>query len=358
MKRSVLVLTLLALALAGGQGCLQPRPTAATLVATSHLRLLPQQSVGLLVLEVRSLRDRRPVAAWLSDLASRTQQEGAFQALMERFGRQIITQLDRLALAAVPLQDEQLGFALLAEGEFDEATLREALGGEEILTLLEIPDKPDLSVTVLEGGTLGLAPRAVLTGIRRTEAGDSQGVAANRTLMTLLERVESGSQVWGVVDYAPMARLAGRTVGDGGLASIPLPGRTPGGSLLAVAFQGMIDDPIDVAIIGQAALEDDAARLADAARGLIALGRMAAAGDDDRAELLALLETIDITQTGAFVNLHGQIPAEMLSRLAEGLTAGGMRPGAGPAPGSVDPAPVDGGASSDPEPPGSVETVP
>jgi hypothetical protein len=358
MKRPVLILTLLLLAAAGGQGCLQPRQTAATVVEQSPLRTLPQQSVGLLVLEVRSLRDRRPVAAWLSDLASRAEQEGAFQELMERFGKEIINQLDRVALAAVPLQEEQLGFGLLAEGEFDEATLREALGGGEILTLLEVADKPDLSVTVLEGGTVGLGPRIVLDGIRRNADGGSGGLAANRTLMTLLERVEPTAQVWGAIDYAPMARLAGRTVGESGLANIPIPGTTSGGSLLAIAFQGTIDDPVDFDLIGQAALEDDAARLADAARGLIAIGRMAAAGDRERAELLALLDAISITQSGAFVNLHGSVPVDMLSRLAEGLAAGGDRFGSDSQETAVDGTLHGGGEANDPDPPDSAETVP
>jgi len=358
MKRLALILTLIVLAAAGVQGCLQSRPTAAALVEQSPMRVLPQQSVGLLVLEVKSLRDRRAVAAWLSDLASRTQQEGAFQALMELFGKQIISQLDRVALAAVPMQDEQLGFGLLAEGEFDEATLRESLGGAEILTLLELADKPDLSVTVLEGATLALGPRTVLEEVRANAAGKSGGLAANRTLMTLLERVESSAQVWGAIDYAPMAKLAGRAVGDNGLANIPLPGKTPGGSLLALAFQGMIDDPVDFRIIGQAALEDDAVRLADAARGLIAIGRMAAAGDANRAGLLALLDTIDITQSGAFVNLHGLVPVEMLTSLAGGLTAGGDAFEGGSETGSAEDVPSGNGELNDPEPPEPAETSP
>lgn len=360
MKRSVIFLfTLMVPVAAAGQGCLQPRPTAASLVERSPMRVLPQQSVGLLSLDVKSLRDRRPVAAWLSDLASRTEQDGAFQALMERFGKQVISQLDRVSLVAVPMPDEQLGFGLLAEGEFDEATLRESLGGVEILTMLELADKPDLSVTVLEGGTLALGPRVVLEPIRANASTGAGGLTANRTLMTLLERVESSAQVWGAIDYAPMAKLAGRAVGDGRLGNIPLPGRTPGGSLLALAFQGTIDDPVDFDIIGQAALEDDAVRLADAARGLVAIGRMAAAGDANRAELLALLDNIEITQSGAFVNLHGLASVEMLSSLAGGLTAGGE--GSGDRPGatvSADDVPAEQAEATDPGPPDSAETSP
>jgi hypothetical protein len=358
MRRHLLILILLLPALAVGPGCLQPPPTAATLVKRSPLRVLPQPSVGLLVIDVASLRDRRPVEAWLSDLAARTEREGAFQALLERFGGQIIGQLDRVALAAVPMQDEQLGFGLLAEGEFDEATLREALGGSEILTMLEIADQPDLSVTVLAGGTLCVGPRTVLETIRRNAAAKSGGLADNRVLMTLLERVESNAQVWGAIDYAPMAKLAGRTVGETGLANIPLPGGTPGGALRAIAFQGTVDDPVDFEVIGQAALEDDAARLADAARGLIAIGRMAAAGDGDRAELLALLDTIEISQSGAFVNLHGSVPVDVLSRLAGGLTAGGGPAGAGREAESGDGAAPPEGESNHPGRPDVVETVP
>jgi hypothetical protein len=120
----------------------------------------------------------------------------------------------------------------------------------------------------------------------------------------------------------------------------------------------MIDDPVDFRIIGQAALEDDAVRLADAARGLIAIGRMAAAGDANRAGLLALLDTIDITQSGAFVNLHGLVPVEVLTSLAGGLTAGGDAFEGGSETGSAEDGSPGNGELNDPEPPEPAETSP
>jgi hypothetical protein len=353
MRRIAPVATLALIAAACfAQGCLERRPSAATVVSGSLLADLPRESVGLLVVQVSSLRDRGPVAAWLADLAARSDREGVFEMLMERAGPEILDRLDRIALAAVPLEGERLGFALLAEGGFDGAALRASLGGEETLTVLEVADQPDLSVAVIQDGAVGLGPRVLLDQIRRNAADGSQGLGGNRPLISLLERLEAGAPIWGVIDYAPMAKLARGAVGGNGLADLPLPGGAAGASLQALAFQGTIDDPIEIDLVGQASLEDDAARLADAARGLIAIGRLAAGGDGGQEALISLLDTLRITQSGPFVNLHGSVPVALLTRLTEGM-AERRRLDDGPV-GTA----IDAGADDATAPPGASETVP
>src|SRR5882672_10002429 len=95
--------------------CAQPPASAATMVRTSALATLPRESVALLVLEVKALRDRGALAAWMRDLASGAEKQEALQQIKARFGPQIIDKLDRLALAIVPIGGSRMGYAILAE---------------------------------------------------------------------------------------------------------------------------------------------------------------------------------------------------------------------------------------------------
>jgi hypothetical protein len=313
-----------------GLACLQPRPTGANAVRNSPMSALPERSAGLLVVEVGSLRDRRSVTRWMSDLAARAEMDGAMRSVFDRFGRRILERLERLALVVVPIERGQTGFALMAEGDLDEATLLQSMGGARTVTLLEIADQPDVSVTILSGGTLVIGPLAVLNMVQdNAPAGAGErfgagGLQKNGSLMSLLDRVDARSQIWGAIDYAPLANLAGRFMDGSDLSRLPIPSVAPG-ALQALAFQSTLGDPISFDIIGRSALEDDARRLADAARGLVAIGRMAA-GREQTQEWLALLDAITISQSGALVTVHGTVSEETLSQIAEGIEAPEMPP--------------------------------
>jgi len=68
---------------------------------------------------------------------------------------------------------------------------------------------------------------------------------------------------------------------------------------------------VDLDLLGQADAEVSARRLADAARGLVALGRVGA-GRDQAKEWLDFLDGIRIDQSGAGVNLRASIPAKTM----------------------------------------------
>ena len=82
-------------------------------------------------------------------------------------------------------------------------------------------------------------------------------------------------------------------------------------SLVSIAFRGMVGDSVDLELFGRADAERNAKTLADAARGLLALGRMGA-GRDQAKEWLAFLDGIQIDQSGAGVNLRASIPAKTM----------------------------------------------
>ncbi len=312
--------------------------TGATVVRNGSLGALPRASVALFVLEVKALRSREPVAAWLRDAASGAGRQEALDQIRTRFGSHLIDRLERLSLAILPLDGAAMGWAILAEGAFDEAEVREAIGGQEILTLFEAAGRPDLSVTILKGGSLAFGPRVVLEGVRENMARRGSGLDANSVLLDLLGTINPGAaQVWGAVDYKPLARLSRRAAEAEGIR-VPALAKVPGTeSLVALTVQGSLGDRLEFALMGRADAEASAKTMADAARGLVALARMASGQDAAKAWFEAL-DGITIEQKGKDVTLRGAIAEPTVAALAKM-----MKPGP-PA------APAEAGAATAPGP--------
>jgi hypothetical protein len=311
------------------------------------LGAFPRESVGLLVVEVKTLRGLGAGAPWMQEMA-RIAERGPFREIEERFGRETLNGLDRVGLAIVPQAGSKVAYGIVGEGSFDQEKMREALGGQEILTMIEVEGRPDLSVTILEGGHLGVGPRSVLEVIRTNAARRGSGLDDNGALLGLLDRVRPTSQVWGAVDFKTLASLTqefARSRGQGETSLTPPQMR----SLQSLAFEGTFGRKVDYRLLGVADTEDHAKTLADAARGLIALGRMGAS-QEGGALWLELLDGISIDQTGLDLNLRGSIAEKTLAALARkaGEAAGPEE--------IAPPAGAPGGAGS-PDAPGSDTTA-
>ena len=312
MKRWACVAVLLGLS----WGCEGPVVTGASVVQSGPLGALPAESVGLVVVEVASFRDLEPVTRWMQEMAARAGEEGVYHQIEGLFGSGTLSRLERLALAVVPLAKDRMGFTVLAQGAFDEAGMRAALGGQDILTLVDVRGQPDLSVTVLEGGSLAIGARRLLEVVRNNSPRLDSGLAANESLIGLLAGVRPDSQVWGAVDYAPMARIMRHIVERHGPENLPMPKVSAVSTLQAIAFQGTFEEgTVAFDLIGRASGEEGARQLTDTARGLVALGRMAVSGDETRG-WFQVLDGIRIDQSGAEVLVHGSIPQSALADLA------------------------------------------
>jgi hypothetical protein len=139
------------------------------------------------------------------------------------------------------------------------------------------------------------------------------------SLVPLLEKVKTTSQVWGAIDYAPLVALARDAMaGRGG--SVPLPSPTAASTLRAVAFEGRIDQAIDFNLFGEADAEKGARQLTDAARGLVALARMGASQKGTK-EMLDFLDGVRIDQSGSEIQVHGTLSVGMARAIADGLAA-------------------------------------
>src|SRR2546422_10405285 len=138
---------------------------AAGVVRASALGTYPKESVALLVLEVKKVRSLGEDVPWLKRLASLAEEEGGpFQEVVKRLGADTIDQLGRLSMAVVPDGGHGGAHGILAEGSFDPAKVRAALGGRDLLALVEAGGKPGFSPPILPDGSPGIGPRRRLRG--------------------------------------------------------------------------------------------------------------------------------------------------------------------------------------------------
>jgi hypothetical protein len=322
--RAAVATALFLLAIAPGCGA---RKGAAGMVRSSSLGVFPKESVALLVLEVRKIRALRPDTPWLKDMASFADREdGPFQQIIRRLGPDVLARLERLSLAVVPRPERLVGYAVMAEGTFDAAKMRESLGGSDFLTLVETDDM-DFSAALLPDGSLALGPKLVLEAMRANGASRGHGLDDNRAILDPLESVRPEAQFWGAVDCRGLQRLFKDAPASGDLGRLRLDS-APVQSLVSIAFRGMVGDSVELELFGRADAEANAKTLADAARGLIALGRVGA-GRDQAKEWLDFLDGLHVDQSGAGVNLRASIPAKTMESFV-----GQMMPAPRPASGA------------------------
>ncbi len=327
MKRWRIGLAVILLSAAGLLGCARER-TGASVVRSSALAALPQESVGLLVVEVNSLGRTKAVSSWMKEMAAAAERGGPLTEIRDRFGLEAVKKLNRMGLVVVPMADDRLGWALLMEGEFDPEALRRGLGGEEIAMLEGMEGAPELGVTMIEGGHLALGSRAALETIRENAAAGGRGLDRNEALLGMLEGVRATSQIWGAIDCRAMTDLARKT-GVGLLDRSPIPDTPLSSTLHSLAFQGRFGRDLEFDLFGETDDAESARLLSETLRGIVAFGRLGA-GEASSSEWAQFLERVRIDQEGTSITLTGSIPEETLVALAE--KTGGAAPPADAAP--------------------------
>jgi len=270
-------------------------------------------------MEVRKIRALHPDTPWLKDMAALSGRDGGIVTeIVHRLGPDFLATLDRLSLAVVPGPAHTIAYGVLAEGTFDGAKVREALGGDRLLTLVEVGTM-DFSVVVLKDGSVALGPKSVLETMLANEKSRGHGLDGSPTILTPLEEVRQEAQFWGAIDCRSLQSLLKDAPGPTDLSGLTF-NSAPVQSLVSIAFRGMAGDTVDVDLFGRADAEANAKLLADAARGLVALGRVGA-GRDDAREWLELLDGIQISQRGPGIALRASIPAKTMESFVAQMIA-------------------------------------
>jgi hypothetical protein len=311
---------------------------AAKAVRDSDLRFLPRDTAGLAVLEVARFQDREAVVRWLDDFLRQSGGDHGAAAIGRALGKPLLEKVDRAALAVIPRQGST-SYAFLAEGPFEEKTVRGLTGENGLVTLFETAGSSDsggsgegaaptdVSLLALPRNHLALGPRAVLEELRGRTAHPADGLLSG-PLLPVLKHVDPQRQVWGGFDVAAIAAL------QAGAGQIPsqVPIATLAKNLRALAFEAAFDKTVDFDLVGLADGESGARTLADAARGLVAIARVSAsqgapgrapagapppAGTDPSPAAPAdparawfdFLDALRIDQQGSEVRLRGRLDA-------------------------------------------------
>jgi hypothetical protein len=158
----------------------------------------------------------------------------------------------------------------------------------------------------------------VLETMLANDASRGHGLDDSPAILTPLEEVRQEAQFWGAVDCRSLQSLLKEAHGPADLSGLTL-SSAPVQSLVSIAFRGLIGDTVDVELFGRADAEANARTLADAARGLVALGRVGASRDSAR-EWLELLDGIHISQSGPGIVLRASIPPKTMESFVAQMT--------------------------------------
>ena len=277
---------------------------AVSVTAPAELAYIPSNASIVAYANVREVM--------LSDFRERIRQiapDGVGQAgLEQQLGLSIERDIDHVVafLALGPAEGRPAGLVLL-RGRFDttrlEAVAREGgasvseYGGTRIVSI-DGGDVGALAMAFMEPGLVAIGDLGtVRQAVDRGSAGAD--ITSNEQIMTLLERVESGSNAWAVGQFGDLGSL--------GFLPEEVSAQMP--AVTAFAVSGRVNGGVS----GSATIEgrDEAAgqNLRDVFRGFLALATMQTSG---RSELQAMVDSLQLSGTGTLATLSFWLPSEAL----------------------------------------------
>jgi len=296
---------------AGGPEELQYVPRTATVVAYANVN-------EIMASELRQkLRRAMPI------------QENGQQELEERTGIHLETDIDRVVACLNPDPDAgRTGNGMvLARGRFNETKIEslmrehgaqvEDYRGKRLIAgagdLAPVGDvgKHEFALAFLEPGLVALgSTKLVRAAIDLHQTGDNpqaglQSVTGNEELMNLVHSLEDGN-AWAVGRFDALQSQA----------RLPqeVSSRLPAITWFAVS--GHVNGGLRGTVRAEARDEEAANNLRDVVRGFLALGKMQSGG---RPEILAMMQSLELTGTGKTVAVSFTVPAEIFDIISNGL---------------------------------------
>ena len=211
---------------------------------------------------------------------------------------------------------------IIAEGNFDAAAITAFLSSKaspikldyEGATVLMVPEengsKIEKGIAFLSEKEIALGELGALKSVLdiRGGKGDKVGVLENPTLGPMIKNLNPDEMFWFAGDAANILSKA--------------PANTPLGSNISAITHVFgtlnLTDAVDGTITVTAKDEASAVKLADVAKGLVALGQLAS---DQNAELADLVKGIGVKQVKDQIQLKVNFPIELLEKLDHGRPA-------------------------------------
>ena len=317
-------------------------PAAAAQGRPDHLRYIPADAHLVAFADVRAVMS--------SDLRARMGErqppddEADFES---RTGIRVASDIDEVVACLVPDPSAGASLLVMLSGRFDRERLESLAvgnggtvserGGHTIIATTVGESR--LAMAFVEPGVLAVGSEAlVLEATDLVDGGDN--VTANERLMTLLSRVDPGSNAWAVGDL------------DRADAGAWMPQGLDPRALRVSAFSvaGRVNGGIR--LTSQVETPDEAAsqNLRDILQGFLALARMQA---DAQPEIAGILDSVQLrAEPGEYVvSLSMTLPATTVEWLWEQALAGAGGPGPvepelpRPPPGPEEPAPQRNGSA-------------
>jgi hypothetical protein len=289
----------------------------------SILSLVPAQATTIFAADINALRATPVYAAWQQHSANH-KHDAEYDQFLAQTGFDIERDVQAVTAAAWK-NGEQPEFLAIVTAQYAAAAVAaflkdkgvgvETYNGIELLLPASKHQKPgaDYPVVALE---IPGRPNTILAGSSSAvkQALDLRGqpafsVLSNQVLLNRVAQIGAGNQIW-AVSLAPGAFLPPH------LPPLPLANlsgilQNLRGSTFAVnAVGGLL-----LQAEGNCASDADAQMLADAGRGMLALIRLMA--PPGRPEAIELLNSVQIIQQGANVDLTAQISPQLLDQLAQ-----------------------------------------
>ena len=277
---------------------------AVSVTAPAELAYIPSNASIVAYANVREVM--------LSDFRERIRQiapDGVGQAgLEQQLGLSIERDIDHVVafLAPGPAEGRPAGLVLL-RGRFDTTRL-EAVAREGGATVSEYAGTRIVSIEGGDVGALAMAfmePGLVAVGdlgtVRQAADRGSAGadITSNEQIMTLLERVDSGSNAWAVGQFGDLGSL--------GFLPEEVSAQMP--AVTAFAVSGRVNGGVSGSVTIEGGDEAAGQNLRDVFRGFLALATMQTSG---RSELQAMVDSLQLTGTGTLATLSFWLPSEAL----------------------------------------------
>jgi hypothetical protein len=203
---------------------------------------------------------------------------------------------------------------VIASGQFDQARITDFINAHHApiradyknATVLMVPEengnKVDKGIAFLGGGEIALGDLESLKEVLDVRENPAKGLQGNAVLWPLLKDLNPDEMFW--------------FAGDPGTVLSKAPTNTPlGGSIAAIkSIVGTLNltDAVTGKITATASDEESAKKLADVAKGIVALGQLA--GSDNQ-EISELVSGINISQDKKQVRLMLNFSIDLLDRL-------------------------------------------
>src|SRR5262245_48510426 len=240
----------------------------------------------------------------------------------ERTGINIETDIDRIVACLNPDADDTSKSAgmVIARGRFNETKIESLMRehGAEIeqyrgkrLVVGNAPTGHSMAAAFIEPGLVALgSSKLIHAAVDLHTSGDNpqaglQSVTGNDELMNLIRSLDSGN-AWAVGRFDALQSQA----------RLPqeVSSRLPAITWFAVS--GHINGGLRGTVRAEARDEEAANNLRDVVRGFLALGKMQSGG---RPEILAMMQSLELTGTGKTVAVSFTVPAEIFDIISNGL---------------------------------------